>query len=434
MSDFDNIRDLDFTEAAWESLYDAVDDESFFEQDAQLIYRSLRHKLKFISFGDYLKRYIYLKAELEGPYADIPVKEYQYIIKSSFADNCTPASFGATTAKLSALSKNWLTQQTVKRNVVFLLGFGLNMTVNDVNMFLTKALREPEINPKDPFEVICWYCYKNRYNYLKFRQLWDMYNSSPANCVNMSVIYSERTVGVRNSMFSVHDDAALLAHVSKLKSADNLSLMSLTARECFMSLYDEARELIAADYNKSAEETHAEAVFDYRVKLSNNDRLYDYEKRQRIEKFRAEKRLFTKDDISESDIEHVICASIPMDRHGNLTPAKASRLNEQFAGKRFSRQHIGEVLAGNAEVSRFDLITLDFFIFSKKLDVYPDAKSRYSAFLDSINNILEKCCMGSIYIQNPYECFVLMCILSIDPLGTYADVWELSYSSDSESE
>ena len=32
MSDFDNIRDLDFTEAAWESLYDAVDDESFFEE------------------------------------------------------------------------------------------------------------------------------------------------------------------------------------------------------------------------------------------------------------------------------------------------------------------------------------------------------------------------------------------------------------------
>lgn len=430
MSDFDNIRDLDFTEAAWESLYDAVDDESFFEQDAHLIYRSLRHKMKFISFGDYLKRYIYLKAELEGPYADVELKEYQSIIKSAFSDNCTPASFTPTTAKLSALSKNWLTQQTVKRNVVFLLGFGLNMTVNDVNMFLTKALREPEINPKDPFEVICWYCYKNRYNYLKFTQLWEMYNNTPAGSVNMSVVYSERTVGVRNSMFSVHDDAALLAHVAKLKNSDNMSLVSLTARECFMELYDEARQLIADDYNKSADESHSNAVFDYQVKLSRNDRLYDYEKRQRIEKFRAEKKAFTKNDISESDIEHVICSSIPVDRHGNLTPAKASKLNEQFAGKRFSRQRIGEILAGRAEVTRFDLITLDFFVFSKKLEAYPDAKSRYTAFLDSINSILEKCCMGTVYIQNPYECFVLMCILSIDPLGTYADVWELSYDNE----
>ena len=48
-------------------------------------------------------------------------------------------------------------------------------------------------------------------------------------------------------------------------------------------------------------------------------------------------------------------------------------------------------------------------------------------FLDSTNEILEKCFMGKFYIQNPYECFLLMCMLSDDPLGTYADVWELSY-------
>ena len=47
--------------------------------------------------------------------------------------------------------------------------------------------------------------------------------------------------------------------------------------------------------------------------------------------------------------------------------------------------------------------------------------------MKSTNDILEKCWMGQMYIQNPYECFVLMCMLSDDPLGTYADVWELSY-------
>ena len=41
-------------------------------------------------------------------------------------------------------------------------------TPEDVNEFLTKALREQAINAKNPFEVICWYCYKNGYNYLKF--------------------------------------------------------------------------------------------------------------------------------------------------------------------------------------------------------------------------------------------------------------------------
>ena len=39
-----DIRDLDFTDAAWESLYDAVDDTQFLEKDAHLIYNSLKHR------------------------------------------------------------------------------------------------------------------------------------------------------------------------------------------------------------------------------------------------------------------------------------------------------------------------------------------------------------------------------------------------------
>lgn len=428
MEDHD-IRDFDFTDAAWESLYDAVDDAQFLNKDAQLIYDSLKHRLKIRSFGDYLKRYIYLKAGLSEPFCEIPLKEYQLIIRSSFSDNHTPASFSATTAKLSALSKNWLTQQTVKRNVVFLLGFGLNMSADDVNMFLTKALREQEINPKNPFEVICWYCYRKQYNYLKFEQLWQIYIDTPPNSLDMGCIYSEQTIGVRNSMHSIHDDAALIAHLAKLKANEKMSAMSLTARQCFDELYDEARDLIAKMYNAYETEEYENTVQEYIHKLSYNDRLYDSEKQKRIEQFRSKRKVFCREDITESDIEHIICAAIPTDRHGNLTPSKASKLNDQFAGKRFSRQRIGDILSGNAEVTRFDLITLNFFVFSQKLDEYPDSKVRYLKFHESMNAILEKCFLGKLYIQNPYECFILMCILSDEPLGTYADVWELSYHS-----
>lgn len=423
-----DIRDYDFTDAAWESLYDAVDDTQFLDKDAQLIYSSLRHRLKIRSFGDYLKRYIYEKAGLTDPFAEISLKEYQLIIRSAFSDNHTPASFTATTAKLSALSKNWLTQQTVKRNVVFLLGFGLNMSVDDVNMFLTKALREQEINPKNPFEVICWYCYYKRFNYLKFEQLRRIYNETQPNTLDMGHFYGDQTIGIRHSMQSIHDDATLIAHLAKLKATENMSAMSFTARKCFDSLYDEARELIAKMYNAYEDDKHGSAVRDYIYKLSLNDRMFDYEKQKRIEQFRSKKRMFSREEITESDIEHIICAAIPTDRHGNLTPSKASKLHEQFTGKRFSRQRIGDILSGNAEVSRFDLITLNFFVFSQKLDVYPEPKARYLQFYDSMNAILEKCFLGKMYVQNPYECFVLMCILSADPLGTYADVWELSYN------
>lgn len=426
MEDHD-IRDYDFTDAAWDSLYDAVDDTQFIDKDAQLIYNSLKHRLKIRSFGDYLKRYIYEKAGLTEPFAEVPIKEFQLIIRSAFLDNHTPPSFDATTAKLSALSKNWLTQQAVKRNVVFLLGFGLNMSVDDVNMFLTKALREQEINPKNPFEVICWYCYHKRFNYLKFEQLWQIYDETKPNSLDMGHFYGEQTIGVRNSMHLIHDDATLIAHLAKLKASENMSAMSFTARKCFDRLYDEARELIAKMYNEYEGTEYEETVQQYINKLSFNDRLFDSEKQKRIEQFRSKKRVFCKEDITESDIEHIICAAIPTDHHGNLTPSKASKLNEQFAGRRFSRQRIDDILSGKTDVTRFELITLNFFVFSQRLDDYPDHKNRYLKFVDSTNEILEQCFLGKIYVQNPYECFVLMCILSEEPLSTYADVWELSY-------
>lgn len=426
MENYD-VRDFDFTDAAWNSLYDTVDDKQFLDRDAQLIYDSLRHQLKIRSFGDYLKRYIYQKAGIGESFAEVPLKEYQLIIRSAFADNHTPPSFIPTTAKLSALSKNWLTQQTVKRNVVFLLGFGLNMNTDDVNMFLTKALQEREINPKNPFEVICWYCYKKQFNYLKFEQLWRIYNDTPANSIDMARIYSERTIGVRNTMYSIHDDATLIAQLAKLKTNENMSTMSFTAKQCFDALYNETKDLVAKLYNSYEDEEHSDVVQEYIYKLSLNDRLFDSEKQERIEQLRTKKKIFTAEEITGSDIEHIICAAIPTDRHGNLTPSKASRLNEHFSGKRFSRQRIGDILSGKTEVTRFDLITLNFFIFSQKLELYPDPKSRYLKFYDSMNEILEKCFLGKLYVQNPYECFVLMCILSNDPLGTYADVWELSY-------
>lgn len=426
MSEFD-YKDFDYTDAAWESLYNAVDDTVFLEQDAELIYKSLKHKLRFITFGEYLKRYIYQSAGITIPFSDMGVGDYQAIIKSYFASNSTPASFEPTTSKLSALSKNWLTQQTVKRKVVFLLGFGFRMSVEDVNTFLTKALREPEINPKDPFEVICWYCYKNNYDFPKFEKLKSLYDRIPHTPDISEADNIEYTGSIRTTMFSIKDDHSLMRYLSMLKTRANMSRISVTAYIEFMKLYDRARELIADDYNRYESELHGHALNEYIEKLSNNDRLYDYEKLQRISKFRMEQRLFTRDDITESDIEHIICAAIPVDRHGNLTPNKASKLNEQFAGRRFSRQRIGEVLSRKSDVNRFDLITLNFFIYSQSLDEHPDPKKRYIAFLDSTNDILDKCFMGGLYVQNPYECFVLMCILSLDPLGTYADVWELSY-------
>ena len=165
------IDSMDFTNRSEDAFYDTVDLAEFRDQDSEAIFRTLKSKIRLIPFCDYLKRYIYLKAGMSGNYHAVDVREYQHIIIDSFAENHTPKSFTETSTKMSAIAKNWLTQAAVDRSKVFLLGFGLNMSAEDVSGFLIKALRERDFNFKDPMEIIFWYCYKNGYKFPKMLAL-----------------------------------------------------------------------------------------------------------------------------------------------------------------------------------------------------------------------------------------------------------------------
>ena len=204
------IPELDFTQRAFERFYDVVDDPYFRDQDLNVIYEALKDKMQIISFGDFLKRYVYEKAELQGDYQAIPVSEYRDIICSSFEERQTPASFSPTTSRLRNLAKNWLEQKTANRSIVLLLGFGLGMSADDVNTFLIKALKEQRLNAKDPFEVICWYCYTYHCGYIKFEQLWTAYSESrPETALPASSL--DVTSEFRQRMLSVKDERQLMA-------------------------------------------------------------------------------------------------------------------------------------------------------------------------------------------------------------------------------
>ena len=72
---------------------------------------------------NYLKRYVYERAELEEPFfPQVPQEVYREIVVESFKETYTPKSMSPTSAKLSSLVNNWLTQASVKRETVFLLG------------------------------------------------------------------------------------------------------------------------------------------------------------------------------------------------------------------------------------------------------------------------------------------------------------------------
>ena len=386
---YDSVEEFEFTRKAIQKFRQVVNLADFEDEDADVIFNYLYKEMELVSFGDYLKRYIYERAGLEEPYAEVTHEIYREIVLESFKETCTPKSMIPTSTKLPALVNNWLNQASVKRETVFLLGFGLRMTTEDVSDFLMKVLKEEDFDFHNPEEVIYWYCYQNHFEYYKAEELKEKYRQlEPSKEKSGKMIFG--------GGLCLEEEKKLLEYLAYLKGkmADPKSENSIVFQE-FLRLLEEAKEIIAGMYQK------------------------DEEERKRDKIWKAE-------NITPSDIEKVICSGIPINNMGNLKKMSASILSKHFSQKRFSRQRITNILNHKLSVERFDLITLEFFVISQKMDE-EDPYDRYQYFLEEIQEILERCGMGEIYIVNPYECFLLMCLLTDCPLAVFSEIWEKSY-------
>ena len=357
---FDKVQEYEFTRRAAQRFRQVVSLDSFEDEDADVIFHYLYKEMELVSFGDHLKRYIYERAELEEPFSEIPQEVYKEIVVDSFKETYTPKSMNPTSTKLSALVNNWLNQASVKRETVFLLGFGLKMTTEDVSDFLTRVLKEQDFDFYNPDEVIYWYCYSTQQGYHKAEELKKKYEIlAPVEVENTQVLYG--------SNLCLDTEEKLIDYLARLKSkrVDPISEKSQAFQE-FTKLLYHAKQIIAGLYQHDEEEKGGDKVW-------------------------------TAERITPSDVEKVICSGIPINKMGNLKKMSASIL-----------------------------ITLEFFIVSQEMED-DDPFNRYKHFLDEIQDILLRCGMGEIYIVNPYECFLLMCLLTDCPLAVFSEIWEKSY-------
>ena len=387
---FDSVKDFEFTRKAAQRFRQVVSLDGFEDEDADVIFHYLYKEMELVSFGDHLKRYIYERAGLEEPYNEVTQDIYRDIVIESFHETCTPKSMNPTSTKLTSLVNNWLTQASVKRETVFLLGFGLRMSSEDVSDFLTRVLREQDFDFHNPGEVIYWYCYTMQVGYHKAEELKKAYEK-----LEPDPDYTEASKVYSGALILDNEEKLLkyLAYV-KVGADDPMSEKSQAFQE-FVRLLTHAKEIIARMYQGDEVEKDRNKVWNI-------------------------------SDITDSDVEKVICSGIPVNKMGNLKKMSASILAKHFSQKRFSRQRINSIMNHKFPVERFDLITLEFFIVSQEMQD-DDPYNRYHHFLEEIQKILHKCGMSEIYIVNPYECFLLMCLLTDCPLAVFADIWEMSY-------
>lgn len=344
-------------------------------------------KKRIPTFSLYLKRYINRRDGISWE-DEQPFEYYLNLLIYEFQSRGVPVSFDSkSSTSPKAAVKNWLTRRTVSRKTVFLIGFGLQMKPEDVNLLLTKGICEQGINPKDPFEVICWYCYNFDKDFSFYEALMQKYQELPATVFQEGSASMDATVNIRNSMYGIKSPQDLLDHLGALKTSANIPRISRTATGYFNMLLDEIAQNIAIEEKITREQVSDEKI---------QDLLYD--------------------------------AGFGRTEKNSLPPEDVSDLHDVFCAKRLNRQRIGKLRSGKEQVTRYDLITLNFVIYAQK--DYELRTNRYNDFVSTTNEILQKCALQEITIQNPYEFFLLACIRTEDPMGTFWDVWEQSIFDD----
>lgn len=375
---------LNITENAWATVLRTMQDPDFFTMDDQLIYDCLLEQLSPVPFCTFLKRFLYCQAGLTGDFEAVPLSEYIDILVYAFQDNCAPASFRGETVPIRQNATSWLSQKSARRNTALLLGFGLGLTVDEVNTCLMKAMRTQALVLEDPFELCCAYCYAHGYRYPKFDALWKQYEKMDADPAEAGKIKLE----------DIADDRALLATMCRLKDRDGAPALYARSKAVFVRLYNTARDIVADSYNDTS----------------------------------GMKDVYTRDKITPRDLEMIISSAIPVSDKGNLVPSAKSALGEVFEGRFFNRQRISEILADRVPADRFDILTLHFFICAAQtLSANETPRMRFERFHSEGNSLLSECGLGEIYPANPYEAFLLMCTICDAPLSSYADVWEKAY-------
>lgn len=391
----ETIKTYEYTRYTKYQIYTEIESEDFKNMDSKAIFHFISDKMEIIPFNEYLKRFIYQKSRMLEDIKKIPDKVFLDILVNSFMENAAPYSFQPTKIKMRPALRNLLKVQSIKRDTVFNLGFGLKMNETEVEEFLTKVNKEESFDFGNPEETIYWFCYHNGYRYSKARELMEYYDNLEITEHENETLWSAMK---HDPKMYVHSEQELKVYLKYLKTF--LDREDPAYGE-FMKLYDQVRKVILESYQDSS--------------------LID-----------GKEEVYGLDDINPSVIERILYTEVPVVGK-NLEKMSASILCRQFMNKRMSRQYISSILRKKTNPDRFDLITLLFFIYAQNIyydNTEEDKTARFRDFIDDINVILNKCNMAGIYPVNPYEAFILMCLVTNDPLGAFYDVWRLSYGKE----
>ena len=348
--------------------------------DAGLVYETLRDEMKTVPFHEYLKRYIYLNSSMTGPFREIPNRSYQLSIMESFRENGVPPTMEDSDVRLATVTSRWLEQYRVSREAVILLGFGLSMTLAETEDFLTNALHDHRLDPAVPMEGICRYCLENGYGWDRFRWLKRLYEEGAEAVEAALPTYSP----------------AELSREGRRRRMDRELLLGLLDRNGKDTLKEKTRALFTQLYARVKQQ----------IALESSQGL-------------------SPEKLTLKHVETVFCPIDKRDCHGNLQLSLQPSVRRELSGKRFTKHHIYQTITGKREPDRYDLMTLNLYLWSGAQRIC-SPKKRLEAFRRDMNEQLEACGYGALYAADPFDNFIQMAVNSAEPMDTYLNVMELA--------
>lgn len=316
-----------------------------------------------------------------------------------------------------------------KRDFVFRLAFVLGMTDEECEELLTKGMNERGFNFKNPVELIYYFCLKFGYGYLTAQKFIEEFDNIDAETLpdddrSTTMVHDDFTLRFQNSTMKQDElEKVLIECLGEIKSKYIIGftdddVCNKRLNEKFIEVLNKVRNEIGL-YNadKSGNESSlkesvksAGEKYDKTRQVTKDDMtsLYDvskflYRDYSEYESAGIEKYIT---DIKESMFE------LPLD-------IKSNRLTKE----RLHHLALEEVDGKDRYAQRQDLITLVFLYYELALEDEQDRIVRFEDFSEVMNKMLGMCGLLSLNPNNLYEYFIMLCMCTDDPLGTFQEVF-----------
>lgn len=388
------------------------DEDHIFTADE--IFMILRDKMTIGSFGKYLADYICEKpeninishedTEALTEYCIGRIKAAGLVNSKSIFDTEKPV---ITSKLLKKQVKNWLGSVSPSRENVFMLAFALGMNPDELCGFLTKVLRDKNINYKSCPEVIAFYCIKNGYDYAYALTLLTAAENESEKLTERSHSNNILTENYQSFFDKISSDERLIEYTAGLICEAHDPSLSLSAEICFKKLLEQLSACAVLD-KKIAVETETG------VKISSANAVSFGTTERYIYYYTPEK----------TCLGHYKTESYALYSNGNITGKSRNYFKncKWFFSTLLRRSDLQKMYNNQKKITRDTIITLAFFCICEN-----NPYCGTYEYIADINEYLNFCRFEQINFSYPYDLFIFMCLQTDDPIASFRMIWNMSW-------